>query len=488
MKIKNLMFTILLCCSATANAQVLGWSTQLPAPIIHAPSHGIDSFLWVPCEDNKVYNLYALGINAGTTHFTLSYADKPVEVTLGRPVCCPGYAYVAYVAEGIGSGRLHAVTSDGVELWSYGPVGGPAQSASVAKDGTIYFPSGVNLHSLNPDGSLRWILPVGEEVRSKPAIGTDGTVYFAVGSYVHAINTNGTIQWSFPVHVGVGTPAIDSASGRIYIGDVIDHGVYAIWPWGAQDWFHPTTCQVWGSPTLAGNGNVMVPTDCDGLILLNRNTGAENWSHAISFITAASATAIAQDGSIHVANAQDLLVLNPNGTTRWTYTAGGFVTTPVLGYDPSGGVFFGATDGKVYAVSNGGLPLHPYSSWPQFGRNHHHDSQAEFPIITISATDPNASEAGLAVGKFTFFRSGTTNSATTVSYSISGTATAAADYVALSGTVTFAAGQLSKVVTLTPKQDMLVEGDETVVVTVTPAAGYTPGNPNAATVIIHDND
>jgi hypothetical protein len=50
------------------------------------------------------------------------------------------------------------------------------------------------------------------------------------------------------------------------------------------------------------------------------------------------------------------------------------------------------------------------------------------------------------------------------------------------------AGEQSAVITVTPIDDSELEGNETVVVTLSVAATYTPGSPNSTTVTITDND
>ena len=108
--------------------------------------------------------------------------------------------------------------------------------------------------------------------------------------------------------------------------------------------------------------------------------------------------------------------------------------------------------------------------------------------ITVVASDPNASEAGLDPGAFTFSRGGCTNSALTINYTVSGTATAGVDYVALSGSATIPAGATLVVVTVTPVDNALSQCPRTVVVTISSNVNYLVGSPNSATVTIADND
>jgi hypothetical protein len=116
------------------------------------------------------------------------------------------------------------------------------------------------------------------------------------------------------------------------------------------------------------------------------------------------------------------------------------------------------------------------------------NDQAQPPTVTVAATDANAAEAGLDRGTFTVSRTGDTSSALTVNYTIAGTAINGTDYQSLSGSVSIPAGAASAVVTVTPIDDTTVEGNETVILTVSGNAAYTVGSPSGATITIADND
>ncbi len=110
------------------------------------------------------------------------------------------------------------------------------------------------------------------------------------------------------------------------------------------------------------------------------------------------------------------------------------------------------------------------------------------PVVTVTATDATAAEAGLDPGTFTASRTGSTASALTVNYTVGGTATNGVDYQMLSGSVPIPAGSSSATITVTPIDDSSVEGNETVTVTLAASAAYTIGAPNNATITIVDND
>ena len=67
---------------------------------------------------------------------------------------------------------------------------------------------------------------------------------------------------------------------------------------------------------------------------------------------------------------------------------------------------------------------------------------------------------------FTVTLSAASSTDTTVSYTVVGTATLGSDYTALSGSVTILAGATSATITVPVLDDALVEGTETVVVTL----------------------
>ena len=109
------------------------------------------------------------------------------------------------------------------------------------------------------------------------------------------------------------------------------------------------------------------------------------------------------------------------------------------------------------------------------------------PTVTVTATDANAAEAGADPGTFTFTRTGPTTLALTVNFTVGGTATLGVDYASPGNAVTIQAGQSSATRTVTPIDDAVVEGAETVVVTLA-AGSYVIGTPNTATVTITSNE
>ncbi|MFM7221540.1 MAG: bluetail domain-containing putative surface protein, partial [Nodosilinea sp.] len=108
-------------------------------------------------------------------------------------------------------------------------------------------------------------------------------------------------------------------------------------------------------------------------------------------------------------------------------------------------------------------------------------------LVVIAATDATAGETNNP-GQFTLTRTGSTAAALTVNLTRTGTALNDTDYTTSPATVSFAAGSSTTVVNLTATDDLLVEGNETVIFTLSSGTGYTVGATASATVTISDND
>ncbi|MGE9269712.1 MAG: LamG-like jellyroll fold domain-containing protein, partial [Verrucomicrobiales bacterium] len=101
--------------------------------------------------------------------------------------------------------------------------------------------------------------------------------------------------------------------------------------------------------------------------------------------------------------------------------------------------------------------------------------------VVILASDDEALENSEDDLVFTFTRSGSTESAIEVTYTVSGTATPGEDFMSLPGSVVIPAGESSASVVVSAEGDIELELAETVVLTITAGDGYSVGTFNAAT-------
>jgi len=114
--------------------------------------------------------------------------------------------------------------------------------------------------------------------------------------------------------------------------------------------------------------------------------------------------------------------------------------------------------------------------------------ESNLPKVSVTATTPQATEAGPTSAVFTVTRSGDLSAAVIVNYAVGGTATAGADFVTLTGTVAIDADAASAAIPVTPIDDTIFESNETVTVTLSAGAGYVISAPGNALVTIVSDD
>jgi hypothetical protein len=112
---------------------------------------------------------------------------------------------------------------------------------------------------------------------------------------------------------------------------------------------------------------------------------------------------------------------------------------------------------------------------------------SNLPAVSISASTPTATEAGLVSGAFTVTRTGDPTLPLDVRYTFGGTATPGADYAPLSGLLTFGAGVAALQIPVVPLDDLAVESNETVVVALTPDPAYVLAAGSAVVAIVSDD-
>lgn len=116
-------------------------------------------------------------------------------------------------------------------------------------------------------------------------------------------------------------------------------------------------------------------------------------------------------------------------------------------------------------------------------------SLAYSQTVSVEVLNAAASETGAAPGSFRIIIAPSSPSFLFINYTVSGTATPGNDYSAISGSILVNPGDTEVIVPLTGIQDdNLVEGPESVTLTIDPDLFYIVGLPNSATINITDND
>lgn len=111
----------------------------------------------------------------------------------------------------------------------------------------------------------------------------------------------------------------------------------------------------------------------------------------------------------------------------------------------------------------------------------------DLPLVSVTATQPVVAEGGSGA-RVTFQRSGDSSQALEVDYLVGGSATPGQDYRSLLGRVVIPAGAAGVGVDILPLDDRLLEGDETVEITVGDSPTYNAVAPSRAVVIVRDDE
>ena len=235
--------------------------------------------------------------------------------------------------------------------------------------------------------------------------------------------------------------------------------------------FHPTTPAT-GIITLIGNP-VNDPPTLTAIATLNGAT--QNQPFAISYtdlLNAANETDI--DGN--------QVFFRVDSVLSGTLTKNGVAVTP--------GTILTTGEELIWISPQVGFPIPAFTIVATDG-NANSSPPVEVKIntgnptiVSISATDPNGTEAGDS-GEFTITRSGNISEDLIVNYGIGGTAINGTDYDPLTGMVVIPAGQNSATISIQPQHDQILEGNETVMLNLIANSGYGLGN-NLATVTIAD--
>ena len=115
------------------------------------------------------------------------------------------------------------------------------------------------------------------------------------------------------------------------------------------------------------------------------------------------------------------------------------------------------------------------------------EPEPTLPEVSIS-TVSQASEAGPTIGQMVVSRTGDTSQPLNVAYVPTGNATEGTDYETLSGSVTIPIGSSQATINVTPIDDPDEEGNENVIVTISPNPAYDIGGANQAIVSIADDE
>ena len=152
----------------------------------------------------------------------------------------------------------------------------------------------------------------------------------------------GNIAWQHLLHgFGIQAPPAIAHDGTIYAGSV--HGIfYAFRPTGSIKWkIKLSQYEITSSPAVAPDGTIYVSAENGDLNAFDPH-GTLKWTFDLDGNGGPSASpALGPDGAIYV-GANRLYAVNPDGSPRWNYDTGFYISGPPAIGD----------DGAVYFTSN----------------------------------------------------------------------------------------------------------------------------------------
>lgn len=299
------------------------------------------------------------------------------------PVIAGGILYVSSK-----DGFLHALNAGtGQEVWRVQLTAYVVRSSPAIADGVVYIGAGFNLFALDAKtGAQIWTVALRYAGQSTPTIADGLVVVPSQEGWIYALSAKtGELKWRVPTDgVVFGAPAI--SNGVVAIGT--DKGtVYTVKiDSGQLLWRKSVTGSVVASPTIVGNvvyftsesgktsafdfgnggilwtaeiggpqplavadGQVIVSSTDGGVYALNAETGASTWLYPSGKPKLAAPVAVGR--IIFLGAGNTLLSLDAKtGKLGSYYLANGIIGTSPLVVD--GFVFFGSTDGFVYAVDS----------------------------------------------------------------------------------------------------------------------------------------
>jgi len=318
---------------------------------------------------------------------------------------------------------LHAFYPNGTLKWIYDDwYGGIHYTApAIDENGTIYVGIAYNsfnskdFYAINPEGTVKWIFLIGDNVFSSPVIGDDGTIYFGAGLHFYALYPNGTLKWDYTAEdfFWGSSPAIDD-NGIVYCG-AHDDNLYAWYPNnGSVKWIFDAGTWIHGSPTIGEDGVIYLAAD-NGLYALYSNNGTMKWHNNIGPIWGSST--LDENGNIYAGTwDKRFYAIYPNGEVKWIYDAPGriwFGTSAAISAE--GIIYFGTTwmdggEGAFIALNDDGTEKWRdsygwYESSPSIGIDgtvyvvSTNSDEVKADLHAFGELDPDAPEAPSIVGE-----------------------------------------------------------------------------------------
>jgi outer membrane protein assembly factor BamB len=320
--------------------------------LANSPAIGADGGVYFGSLDGNIYALDPEGVELWRASFG--------QVSGVPALSAEGVIYVG-VASPVEE-MFYALNRDDSVVWSYHLESHIVESSPVVgPDGTVYLAAtnpqtgGGSVVALGADGSERWRYEVGSRLPFSPALGADGTLYVgARNGNLYALNPDGSLKWLTPLGAVSSSVAV-GADGTIYLGSASDY--QALNPTdGAQVWaFSPVDGQADSTPAVDPGGRIYLSASSNELYAVNPDRTVA-WTFSAEpegerEVHFSSPATIDAAGVLYVGTREgELFAVNPDGTLRWRLflPEGGMILVgPALGSD---GTLYVGAGSNLYAV------------------------------------------------------------------------------------------------------------------------------------------
>lgn len=304
----------------------------------------------------------------------------------------PAMSYDGGIFYALHHGPLYSVNLDKTINWEYSGPGAVDGSPALAPDGTCYIigKGGAALDesyllAVEPNGTQEWQYAFGTEAITSPALGPDGTVYVGCSDrQLYAFHPDGTVYWNYeaeaPLVAGIsvgndGTAYCLDATGKLTA--VGDDGTQA---WTFQLPGVTDSDTLW--PAIGSDGAVCIPA-ADGLLYVLNGDGTLRWTYRVGICSAAPT--IDADGTIFVSSLDcRVYAVAAGGALKWWYVAAApLLSQPVLAED--GSLYVTDARDVMYAIGPG-TPMDPHTLSGEV--KDEADAGLAGVMITISGTEP----------------------------------------------------------------------------------------------------
>ncbi len=291
--------------------------------------------------DGTIY--FGSGSNGGRIHaINPDGTEKWThQISIGANYCMPAGITsddsTLYLMVSVASfdGRIMALdTTTQAELWIYNGFMPCSSFCLVTDDDLIvplYFPMATV--RLDRDGNVVWSKP-GSTWCSAPAQGPDGTIYIEDMPYIYGVNPdNGNTIYSYYYGSNHQTCIAIRSDGTVICNT--EHSVRCCDAQLNHLWTLPISHKILEGSGIGPNGEIYFTTLEHVLYAIAADGSHIDWTWSGSGPTFWCSPAVDADGTIYIGSDGGVDAINPDGTTKWSYSTNGYGGSPIIAHDGS---------------------------------------------------------------------------------------------------------------------------------------------------------